>query len=76
MSEDYFPPREKEGGWRESDPEKLGVDADKLKEAYAYHDSSEYTTSHGGALLVIYKGHIIGESYVTGTEGGPHRATT
>lgn len=29
------------------------------------------TTSHGGALVIVYKGHVIGESYVTGTEGGP-----
>lgn len=71
MVEDYFPPSENEGGWRVADPETLGVDAEKLKEALDYHDSSEYTTGHGGALLVIYKGHVIGESYVTGTEGGP-----
>lgn len=71
MVEDYFPPSENEGGWRVADPDTLGVDAEKLKEALDYHDSSEYTTGHGGALLVIYKGHVIGESYVTGTEGGP-----
>ncbi len=71
MSEDYYPPSENEGGWRVTDPETLGVDAAKLKAAYDYHDNSEYTTGHGGSLLVIYKGHVIGESYVTGTEGGP-----
>ncbi|MBT5642870.1 serine hydrolase, partial [Candidatus Bathyarchaeota archaeon] len=71
MSEDYYPPSISDGGWRVADPETLGVDAGKLKSAYEYHDSSEYTASHGGSLLVIYKGHIIGESYVTGTDGGP-----
>jgi len=71
MSEDYYPPSEKEGGWRVTDPETLGVDAGKLKEAIDFHDCSEYTTGHGGALLVIYKGHVIGESYVTGRDGGP-----
>ena len=71
MSEDYYPPPENDGGWRVADPETLGVDAEKLKAAYDFHDNSEYTTGHGGALLVIYKGHVIGESYVTGTDGGP-----
>ncbi|MCW4049547.1 MAG: serine hydrolase [Candidatus Bathyarchaeota archaeon] len=71
MNEDYFPPSEKDGGWRVGDPENLGVDTGKLYEAISYHDNKVFTKSHGGALLIIYKGHIIGESYVTGTEGGP-----
>ena len=28
------------------------------------------TTSHGGALVVVYQGHLISETYVTGS-GGP-----
>jgi CubicO group peptidase (beta-lactamase class C family) len=47
------------------------VNVDKLNDAIKFHDSSVFTTSHGGALVIVYKGHIIGESYVTGTEGGP-----
>jgi len=67
----YFPPPEEDGGWRVGDPTALGVRGDRLQEALNYHDESVVTTSHGGALVVVYKGHIIGESYVTGTEGGP-----
>ena len=33
------------------------------------------TTSHGGALVIVYRGHVIGESYVTGTDGGPQSWT-
>ena len=67
----YFPPSEQDGGWRVGDPRALGVDAGKLKDAISYHDNSVLTTSHGGALVIVYRGHIIGESYTTGTEGGP-----
>ena len=47
------------------------MDAALLNEAIRYHDTSEITTSHGGALVIVYQGQIIGESYVAGTEGGP-----
>ncbi len=67
----YFPPPEQEGGWRAADPAALGVDADRLRDAISYHDNSPATTSYGGALVIVYKGRVIGESYVTGTEGGP-----
>jgi CubicO group peptidase (beta-lactamase class C family) len=73
--EDYFPPSEKDGGWRTKDPEDLGVDAKKLEEAFKHHDCSIFTNTHGGALLVLYKGHIIRESYYTGSEGGPQPFT-
>jgi len=69
--DDYYPPPEEDGGWRVGDPGALGVDAEKLADAMKFHNSAHYTRSHGGALVIIYKGHIIGESYVTGTEGGP-----
>ena len=72
---DYFPPPEEDGGWRVTDPKSLGVDTDKLSEAFRYHANSVFTSTHGGALLVVYKGHIVGESYVTGTEGGPQPFT-
>ena len=68
---EYFPPSEYDGGWRVGDPTTLGVDARLLSEAIAYHDSNHVTTSYGGALVVIHKGHVIGESYTTGEEGGP-----
>ncbi len=71
----YVPPPESEGGWRVGDPDQLGVNADRLRDAVGYHDTSPVTTSHGGALVIIYKGHLIHESYVTGTEGGPERWT-
>ena len=69
--EGYFPPSENDGSWRVGDLHALGVDAGKLADAIRYHDSSILTTSHGGALVIVYKGHIIGETYTTGTEGGP-----
>jgi CubicO group peptidase (beta-lactamase class C family) len=70
---DYFPPAESKGGWRSLLPDKgepdaaqkakirdsAGVDWDQLKAAW------EHTASAGGAtgLLVIRKGHIVGEWY-------------
>ena len=67
----YFPPPEAEGGWRIGDPNALGVNEVLLEEALHFHDENHVTTSYGGALVVIYKGHIICESYTTGAEGGP-----
>ena len=67
----YFPPPESQGGWRATDPHALGLDAARLQEAIEFHDGSYVTSSYGGALVVIYKGQIVGESYVTGSEGGP-----
>jgi CubicO group peptidase (beta-lactamase class C family) len=66
-----FPRTEEEGGWSVATPEELGVDPARLAAALGYHDGHVMTTSYGGALLVVYKGHLIGESYTTGTEGGP-----
>lgn len=54
-----------------ANPRDLGVDASRLADAVAFHDTSPVTASHGGAILIVYKGHVIGESYVTGIEGGP-----
>jgi len=67
----YFPPSEQNGGWRVGDPSSLGVNGARLREAIRYHDENFVTTSHGGGLVIVYKGHIIGESYTTGAEGGP-----
>jgi CubicO group peptidase (beta-lactamase class C family) len=69
--EGYVPPSEKDGGWRTGDPSALGVDGGRLAEAISYHDKDRVSTSYGGALVIVYKGHVIGESYVTGAEGGP-----
>ena len=49
----------------------MGVDPARFADAIAYHDRHVMTTSYGGALVVVYNGRIIGESYTTGTEGGP-----
>ena len=69
--ERYFPPSEQDGGWRIGDPRVLGVDVGQLAGAINYHDSAAFTKRYGGALVIVYKGHVIGESYVTGAEGGP-----
>jgi len=70
-AETYFPPSEKDGGWRVGDPKSLGVDVERLTDAIGYHDHAAFTTSYGGAIVVVHQGHVIGESYVTGAEGGP-----
>jgi len=67
----YFPPSEQDGGWRLGDPSALGMREDQLRDAVRYHDENFVTTSYGGGLVIIYKGHIVCESYVTGTEGVP-----
>lgn len=70
-AEIYMPPSELDGGWRVAEPSALSVDATTLAEAISYHDSAPFTQSFGGAIVVVYRGHVIGESYVTGGEGGP-----
>lgn len=69
--DEYVPPPESEGGWRLGDSGALGLDAARLRDAIEFHDTAPQTTSYGGALVVVYKGHIVGESYTTGAEGGP-----
>lgn len=69
----YFPPPESQGGWRVTNPGDLGVDVARLRNAVRYHDESPVTTSHGGSLVIVHQGHLISETYVTGTEGGPAR---
>jgi CubicO group peptidase (beta-lactamase class C family) len=67
----YTPPPESDGGWRVAEPDTLGMDPAALADAIAFHDTAIQTTSFGGALVIIYRGHIVGESYTTGTDGGP-----
>jgi CubicO group peptidase (beta-lactamase class C family) len=74
-SDGYVPPAEDAGGWRVSEPGALGVDDVRLRDAFDFHDHAIQTTSFGGALVVIYKGHLVGESYQKGNEGGPKRWT-
>jgi CubicO group peptidase (beta-lactamase class C family) len=69
--ESYAPPSEDEGGWRTAKPTAEGVDAARLDEAIDFHDTAIQTTSYGGALVVVYKGHLVAETYTTGTDGGP-----
>ena len=59
LDETYYPLPQKEGGWRVGDPESLGVDVDKLNDAVNFHNNAVFTESYGGALVIIYKGHII-----------------
>lgn len=58
-AETYFSPSEQNGGWRIGDPRPLGVDVDQLTGAINYHDSGGFTKSYGGALVIVYKGHVI-----------------
>jgi CubicO group peptidase (beta-lactamase class C family) len=67
----YFPLPEAEGGWRKASPESLGVDNIKLVEAIDWHNNNQYTSEYGGALLIVYKGYVIAEHYITGSVGGP-----
>ena len=65
--DDYFPPPEGEGGWRTERPVALGIDADRLLRAVDAHNTDAVLTGNdGGALLVVYRGHVVAESYVTG----------
>jgi CubicO group peptidase (beta-lactamase class C family) len=66
-----FPPPEQEGGWSVVRPGDIGVHDARFAEAMSYHDTHVMTASYGGALVVVYRGHVIGESYTTGMEGGP-----
>jgi hypothetical protein len=70
-SDDYFPPPEIEGGWRYASPASLGVDPVKLHEAIEWHRNQPFTAKLGGAIVVVYRGYVIAEDYVTGTDGGP-----
>ncbi|MBS1829764.1 MAG: DUF1697 domain-containing protein [Acidobacteria bacterium] len=59
FGEDYFPPPDAKGGWRTASPAKVGMDAAKLDEAFAY---VEKTSQHGG-LLVVRHGQLVYERY-------------
>jgi CubicO group peptidase (beta-lactamase class C family) len=69
--DDYYPPPEINGGWRTVRPVLLGLDTAKLAMAVNWHNTHEYTAEKGGALLIVYKGYMIAEHYITGVQGGP-----
>lgn len=70
---DYFPPTEEQGGWRSLLPDQgepdatrkadirrvAGVDWDKLAEAWTHNAAAPGKTG----LLVIRRGHVVGEWY-------------
>lgn len=74
----YFPPTEEKGGWRTLLPESgepdaaqktkiretAGMDWDKLTEAWKHNAAAE----GGTGLLVIRKGHVVGEWYRGGDQ--------
>ena len=71
-AEMVVPLSETAGGWRQEAPQALGVNRDKLEDALAYHQHHpSATANNGGALVIIYKGHLIAEQYVTGQLAGP-----
>ena len=70
--DDYFPAPEPAGGWRRADPAGLGINPERLANALTYHDEHPTATrANGGALAIIYRGHLVAESYVTGISAGP-----
>lgn len=70
--QDYFPSAETNGGWRVCQPETVQVNAKRLAAAIHEHDQDPvFTQRYGGALIIIHQGFVIGESYATGSVGGP-----
>lgn len=69
--DDYFPPPEAAGGWRRGAPAALGADAVRLREVLDWHRAQPYAAELGASLLVVYRGHLVVEDYVTGSRGGP-----
>lgn len=63
-AEDYFPPPDSEGGWREAKSAKecrdlAGMDLSQLEPAF---EMTQRSTAHGG-LLVVRKGYLCLERY-------------
>lgn len=56
---DYFPLPDDEGGWRTCDPAHVGMDVQKLDEAFDFVKGS---TKNGG-LAIVKDGHLIYERY-------------
>ena len=67
-----FPPSDEDGGWQKEDPRHMGIDTQRLEDAVRYHENHpDLTKTYGGALVVIYRGNIVAETYTTGSRGGP-----
>ncbi len=63
-SENYFPPSDKDGGWRTlTDAAKIrtsaGMDLNRLDQAFEY----EKETSQNGGLVVVRHGYLVYEKY-------------
>lgn len=63
-ADDYFPPSDAEGGWREAKTveacrDLVGIDLAQLEPAYTL---TERSTAHGG-LLVVRRGYLCFERY-------------
>ena len=61
---DYFPPPDKDGGWRTLKDagqirRKAGMDLDRLERAYTFTQRC----SQNGGLLVVRRGHLVFERY-------------
>jgi CubicO group peptidase (beta-lactamase class C family) len=56
VAADYFPPPDKEGGWRRGS---AGVDVSRLDQAFEF----EKETSQHGGLLVVRHGYLVYEKY-------------
>jgi len=64
MADDYYPPADKDGGWRTlSETSALrkigGMDAARLDQAFGYQKE----TSQNGGLLVVRHGYLVYEKY-------------
>lgn len=64
-SGDYFPPPDKDGGWRTlTDAAKVrklgGMDLDRLDQAFAFQKTE--TSQHGG-LVIVRHGYLVYEKY-------------
>jgi hypothetical protein len=63
-ADDYFPPPDSAGGWREAKTVKegrelAGIDVAKLEPAFTI---TERSTAHGG-LVVVRRGYLVFERY-------------
>jgi CubicO group peptidase (beta-lactamase class C family) len=64
FANDYYPPADREGGWRrpasQEEVQRLsGIDLDRLAAAFEY---TKNTSKHGG-LLVVHRGWLVYEAY-------------
>src|ERR1700683_3559903 len=62
--DNYFPPPDKDGGWRTpTDPAKIltiaGIDLNRLDQAFEF----EKETSQHGGLVVVRHGYLVYEKY-------------